>query len=307
VLDFQCPKPQLVTVVIALPFSTANKHNLVRSLEASLLGARLLGARRACRKWLTDILFKLSASSAFAYRWWLVRARGASWRPKPTAAPWMNQALKTKAEWLHATNVAQQAGLNLHPCTPKNWDHLAAVAAIRQQTGPDAKVLDAGGESYSTIVDWLFLYSYQQLFVLNYVFESDFKRGPVHYQRGDITLSPYPDGFFDAVTCMSVIEHGVPLDKFLVEMKRILRPGGLLIVSTDYWPTPLPTEGKKAYGADVKVFTELETRAFVEQARALGFEPTNPLDYTAAEKCVLWPEVGLDFTFIVFAFVKKTA
>ena len=57
---------------------------------------------------------------------------------------------------------------------------------------------------------------------------------------------------------MSVIEHGVPLEPFLAETARILPPGGLLVVSTDYDQDPPDTAGHTAYGQPVHIFSPAE-------------------------------------------------
>jgi SAM-dependent methyltransferase len=43
---------------------------------------------------------------------------------------------------------------------------------------------------------------------------------------------PYPDAFFDAVVCGEVIEHVVDTDNLLREVRRVLIPGGTLIITT---------------------------------------------------------------------------
>src|SRR5580765_5959586 len=45
----------------------------------------------------------------------------------------------------------------------------------------------------------------------------------------------YKSNAFDFVTSLSVIEHGVDIHKYFMEMSRILNKGGLLLTSTDYW------------------------------------------------------------------------
>jgi methionine biosynthesis protein MetW len=44
---------------------------------------------------------------------------------------------------------------------------------------------------------------------------------------------PYPDASFDVVHSNQVIEHVVDTDSFLRETRRVLRPGGLAVVSTN--------------------------------------------------------------------------
>jgi 2-polyprenyl-6-hydroxyphenyl methylase/3-demethylubiquinone-9 3-methyltransferase len=46
------------------------------------------------------------------------------------------------------------------------------------------------------------------------------------YKQGDLTRLPFPDGSFDAVCAMDVLEHVEDLDAALAEVARVLAPGG---------------------------------------------------------------------------------
>lgn len=51
--------------------------------------------------------------------------------------------------------------------------------------------------------------------------------------RADMTLIPYPDGFFDAVISLYVIYHNTlnQMKKAVAEIHRVLRPGGLALLT----------------------------------------------------------------------------
>lgn len=258
---------------------------------------RLLGTLRQTTG---RLLYPTSLGLRLALLW-----KGASLRPRRPHAPWMNRTLKTREEYQATITQLRTLRLHRHFNPPKNWDGLAALDFILQHTNTTARILDAGGEVYSPLVEWLFLYGYRRLHAINLAFAHDFAHGPIQYRKGDCTATPYPSGHFDVVTCLSVIEHGVDFERFLRESHRILRDDGILIVSTDYWVESVDTTGLRAFDAPVSVFAPEDIRRFVTLAEALGFRPTGDIDYSARDRVVRWDEVGLDFTFIVFALVKE--
>jgi SAM-dependent methyltransferase len=189
----------------------------------------------------------------------------------------------------------------------KNWDSLAALHAILAETKKSDPIFDAGGDWNSVILPWLALYGYENLVMGNLEFEGTYKRGPITYEYADLTATKHPDNYFAAATCLSVIEHGVPLEAYFREMARVIRPGGLLITSTDYFETPIDTHGAVAYGAPVHVFDCAEIESAIGLAESYGFELVAPLALESREAVVSWPEHGLQYTFIVFTLRKRHA
>ncbi len=53
----------------------------------------------------------------------------------------------------------------------------------------------------------------------------------VRFVRGDAENLPYPDRFFDIVLCMETIMHVPHPEQLVREVARIVRPGGLVIMS----------------------------------------------------------------------------
>ena len=220
-------------------------------------------------------------------------------------APTTNGVLKSSNEWHLAFENAKKLRLPLHRLAEKNWDHVAAVSIILAHTNPSARILDAGAEYYSNVLPALFLYGYRQLYGMNLGFTDPARRGPVRYLPGDITRTGFPDDHFDAVTCMSVIEHGVPTKNYLEEMHRILKPGGLLVTSTDYYPTPIHTRGQVAHGCPIKIFSRQEIEAVLAQAEAIGLQATGKVDLECDQKPIRWDRYGLEYTFLLFTLQKK--
>lgn len=215
-----------------------------------------------------------------------------------------NGTLQRRAEWEEAFDNARRLRVPLHRGREKNWDHLAAVSTILAHTSTSATILDAGAEFYSNVLPALFVYGYHDLYGINLSFTGPARRGPIRYLPGDITHAPFSDSFFDAIACLSVIEHGVPLDAYFREMHRLLKPGGRLITSTDYYPTPIDTRGMEAHGSPIKIFSKPDIQAALSLAAAVGLRPTGDLDLECQDRPIRWDPFGLEYTFVIFTLRK---
>lgn len=232
-----------------------------------------------------------------------MRRLGTKSRPQqPPILPYAG-VLKTQEDIDSVASSVEQCGL--FKCLPlsKNWDALAALSIVLRHTDKNSRILDAGGEYYSTLLPWLHSYHYNNLIAVNLCFKKSRYRGRILYQPGDITKLSYPSDYFDAITCLSVIEHHVSLDAYFREMSRVLKPGGVLITSADYWDKGVDTKGKHAYGGPIQILDEAEIRQAFEIAQGYSLELVQEVDLRCQESPVSW--MDLDFTFLYFT-LKKT-
>lgn len=225
-------------------------------------------------------------------------------RPQPASVP-PTAVLSTRAQVDASVEEAHRLRLPLHPTREKNWDALGAVAAVLAYVGPGARVLDAGAARYSIILPWLRLYGVESLLGLNIEFDDrQVRHGSATFRHGDITATGLPDASLDAVTCMSVIEHGVDVPAFLAEASRVLRPGGVLVISTDYDQSPPDTSRQEAYGQPVHIFGPEGIERLVKHAEELGFSLVGDLALSHDERPVHWHRHGLDYTFLLLTFTR---
>jgi len=249
--------------------------------------------KSALLRW--DVLYRFSLKLKFG-----AGRHGVS--PGPASA---NRTLKNRSEWVEVFENARRLHVPLHRSLEKNWDHLAAVSTILARTPASARILDAGAEFYSNVLPLLFLHGYRDLYGINLSFSDPARRGPIRYLPGDLTRTPFPNKSFDAITCLSVIEHGVPLESYFREMHRLLKPGGVLITSTDYYPTAIDTYGLVAHGCPIKIFSKPEIQAALSLANEMGLHPTGEIDLECAEKPIRWEPYGLEYSFLIFTLEKK--
>ncbi len=225
-------------------------------------------------------------------------------RPAPQAPCGV---LRTGNEVRAALAEVDRLGLPPHGTPAKNWDTLAALDLILRHTTPRARVFDAGGEFYSRILPWLGLYGYTRLVAGNLAFEATDHRGAIAYERMDLTGTRFADASVDAVTCLSVLEHGVDIEACFREMARVLKPGGLLVISVDFWETPVDARGQRAHGEPVRVLTPADVTAAVASAGRHGFALVAPLDLTVGERVVHWERYDLRYTFALLSFRRAAA
>lgn len=247
---------------------------------------------------------KVLQRTPLGYRFLLRRDYGVSGPHGYPNAQWANAVLKSQDEVDAAIDQIRMLGLPIMDDAPKNWDSLVALDWILKTTNKNARVFDAGGELYSVILPWLSLYGYKNLIAGNLVFNSRIKKGPITYQYADITQTGFPSATFDAITCLSVIEHGVDLPTYFSEMSRILKPRGTLITSTDYYETAIDTRGQTAYGVPIRIFTRDEITRALEMAEEFSLIPVAPLDLSSGETVVHWEKYDLKFSFLIFSLQK---
>ena len=123
----------------------------------------------------------------------------------------------------------------------------------------------------------------------------------VHYVEADLTRTPFKDHQFDCITSLSVVEHGVDPERYFREMSRVLKPGGVLLTSTDYWPQKVRTwtvPRRITLGLPWRIFSEREIHEFIRVSQRYGFMLLEPLECVALEPVVHY--FGKAYTFIAF-------
>ena len=144
-------------------------------------------------------------------------------------------------------------GLVPHRHPAKNWDGATMVERILAELGDrrrDAAILDVGCQ-WCPLLPWLATLGFRRLYGIDAMaiepwtirLEQRLRGWRIRRSVQDLQATRFRDETFSAVTSLSVIEHGVDPDRYAAEMARILRSGGLLLTSTDFWPDGIDTAG----------------------------------------------------------------
>jgi ubiquinone/menaquinone biosynthesis C-methylase UbiE len=147
------------------------------------------------------------------------------------------------ASWKHRTDILR---LLLEPCN--YWRNLEVPAVINHlHVSPGQRVLDIGSPKLASLFIWrqlkgevyatdLFPYFFEE-----YSHYSARLRGPrvsteYHIEQQDARQLRYPQGYFDRVYAISVLEHIEEYgdSKAMLEIARVLKPGGLCCLTVPF-------------------------------------------------------------------------
>jgi len=242
----------------------------------------------------------------------------------------LNCVLKSWDEVNTAVENLKKIGLPQHPHIVKSWDTYRMIDFIKKYGKKDSFILDVGCNG-SPILPYLRRQDFQNLYgcdvnlkirkrrllrnkILDFLGKKEIgattellenKDKFYHLDVQNLEKTNYQDNNFDFVTSLSVIEHGVDITNYFQEMKRILKPRGYLLTSTDYWPNKIETNSNvyHEYKPDV-IFSKQEIENILTLAQKTGFELYETLDYEYKDKVVHWEKTGQDYTFILFCLKK---
>lgn len=182
----------------------------------------------------------------------------------------------------------------------KSWDVLKTAELLAERCAPGDAIADFGAFR-SEILHVLARLGFRNLhgIDLNPKILEGRQRSAIDYVCGSFLESPYPDGSLAAITSISAIEHGNTTEALLTEVARVLRPGGLFVASTDYWPDKVSTAGVQVFGMDWTIYSADELRALFEVAAAKGLRLLGEANFAASDRVVRFAD--RQYTFAWFA------
>jgi SAM-dependent methyltransferase len=186
----------------------------------------------------------------------------------------------------------------------KSWDVLETLQFLNRHVPKSDPILDIGCYSSEVLVA-LHKLRYSALAGIDLnpaIKEMPFQAG-IDYRIGDFLRTPFSDGFFKAITAISVIEHGFQARPLLAEVSRLLGRQGLFVASFDYWPAKIDTTGVTFFDMDWKIFSHDEVKQFVADAGRFGLAPFDSLMDDAKERVIQCG--GKEYTFAWLVLQKQ--
>jgi SAM-dependent methyltransferase len=178
----------------------------------------------------------------------------------------------------------------------KSWDVGLTLDFIATKLPLDAPVLDLGGYCSEVPVALVRMgHTGVHAVDLNPDLLNMPNADQVKYCVSDFMSTPFPSDSFDAVTAISVIEHGYDPERLFSEVGRLLRPGGYFLASFDYWPEKIETAGTRFFDMSWLIFSRQDVENMLTVAKRYGLSPFGDLKYQSDERAISCS--GFDYTF----------
>lgn len=182
----------------------------------------------------------------------------------------------------------------------KSWDVNLTVRLILEHLGFEAVVLDFGAVG-SEVPQILADCGYARVVGIDldpslYGFAETVTG---RYVRGDFLTAPIRSASVDAITAISVIEHGYDRRLLMAEVSRLLKPGGLFIASFDYWPEKTDTSKMTMFNMTWTIFSEEDVRGLIREGTICHLQPLGDLDFDYGNRVVRWSGRNYSFAWLV--------
>lgn len=219
----------------------------------------------------------------------------------------MNRTIKSLNDIIPEIIFIDNLNACFHPTFYKNWDMSLFMCFILNHFDNTAWTLDVGCTSNPLLFNlaekgYLNLYGID----LHLPQQDTYIHPQIRYIEADLTQTPFKDCQFDCITSLSVIEHGVNPKNYFKEMARILKYGGILLTSTDYWPEKIQTKDvphSMTFGLPWNIFSKMEITELIHISERYGFKLLTPLEYTTIEPVVHY--LSKAYTFFAFGMKKQ--
>lgn len=211
-----------------------------------------------------------------------VRLRFRRWRLRADELEpgrWWNGSLRSVDQLATAARRAKAARLPLVAERDRNWDALESLELLLAETDASARIADIGLEDHQPLLEWLRIVDH------GWVQPEEGTRvranrllamaGGPHDQAG--AELPGTPGHYHVVVCRSLPGDRIPLRERLDQARRLLRPGGIFVLSTEFWDMPDPYDGGERRCARDHLCCRSSVDDLSREALDMGMVPLAPL------------------------------
>lgn len=215
----------------------------------------------------------------------------------------MNFFLKSRTDIDNSTNFLEDNGLVQSGISAKNWEVTQVVPYMK-----DGNWCDLGADGGVVLENLVKKNIVGQKVGIDLAYVESGSRNGIDYIKGDLMNVPLPDGYFNFITSLSVIEHEVNYERFAKEVSRLLQKDGELFVSFDYSPEKIDTSLTKLYSLSWNILSQADVLMLVDVCGQNGLKLVGEIDW-ATQDMVINPQycspANCSYTFGIFHFKKQ--
>lgn len=216
----------------------------------------------------------------------------------------MNKFLQIRKEIDDCTKYLQDNGLVESGLSCKNWDVVQVLPYLR-----DGNLLDMGSDGSIILQNAVKKKLVGMKCGVDLLYPEDVVSPEgINLTKGDLMNTPFPDGLFNFITCLSVVEHQVEFEKLAKECFRLLAKGGQVFISCDYWNPKPDTSKMKLYSLDWNILDKKDLYELIGQFNKYGLHITSEVDWSLQDAVInpsyCSPAQGVEYTFGIFSFIK---
>jgi SAM-dependent methyltransferase len=224
----------------------------------------------------------------------------------------MNGFLKTHQEINDCTAWLRKNGYVEHGLDCKNWD----IFHVMPEIG-DGNFLDMGAfgsyilynvvkKNFKGLKYGVDLF-YPDGYFMTKPGSTTQKLEGVECVKSDLMHTPFEDGLFKYITCLSVIEHEVDFSLFASECSRLLATGGKLFVTFDYW-NPKVVSSISMWGLSWTILDRNDAERLISICAEKGLVLDGDVDWTIQDAVInpkYYSPDNVSYTFGMLTFIKK--
>lgn len=209
--------------------------------------------------------------------------------------------LKSRQEVHDCTQYLLRNGLVTHRLECKNWDIANIVWDLS-----DGNLLDMGSSDSFLLKNASIKGIKGEKYGID-LQEPDVPVDGVKYIIGDLMDTQLSTGFFQNITCLSVIEHDVNFERFAKEASRLLVEGGKLYVTFDY-ANPKVVSELKIFDRPWNILDAREVQDLIDQCAKYNLHVLHDVDWSFNEAVINAnyhsPDPMVSYTFGLITFEK---
>lgn len=218
----------------------------------------------------------------------------------------INCVLQSRDEIIQATAELQNYGLINHGISAKDWD----IARISPRL-VDGDMLDMGSSGGSCILENAHKIGIAGRKVgidLEYTEDRVSAEG-IEFKKSDLMNTTFNDKSFQTIFCLSVLEHSVVYKELARETSRLLKDGGELWITCDYWDPSPDTSLTKLYALDWTILDRAAILRLIDEMAQVGLKISGDFDFAKNEAVInpsyCSPVQGVSYSFAILHFIKS--